>query len=423
VHELVLVLSDFYVSQETPDRELPVGVTLPGLQQLTRFGTRSKLPAGWRPWLGQWLTGADPGAPATVAAASTIVAATPATATAAPATAAVTPTTVAAMPTTVAATSARAAQSDHLCVAWMATPMHLIAGMTSIHVDRRSILRLEPSDQAALADDFQRVFHDSGFHLRTLEAGDFLMLGPPMPVPGAEEPARSLGGSMAQHAGASVAVRRLNAEIEMWLHDHPINDIRRQRGDLPVTSLWLWGAGAVPTSDSVVGGVDATATPPGVVGVAEGGSVVRSADSVETCAGIAGASIGDVGFTRSDSASSANDTLAFGRDSYLQGLWTLRGAKVSPLPQQLADVFSYPHAQRAVLVIEIGVMLQSNPRWTFFEAVADIDRRFIAPALEALNRGQCQRLVVLANDYELTLRASDRWKFWRRAPSGLSGLQ
>ena len=101
----------------------------------------------------------------------------------------------------------------------------------------------------------------------------------------------------------------------------------------------------------------------------------------------------------------------------------MRGAKVSPLPQQLADIFSYPHAQRAVLVIEIGLMLQSNPKWTFFEAVADIDRRFIAPAVEALNGGQYDRLVVLANDYELTLRASDRFKFWRRTPSGLSGLQ
>jgi len=68
-------------------------------------------------------------------------------------------------------------------------------------------------------------------------------------------------------------------------------------------------------------------------------------------------------------------------------------------------------------------MLQTNPKWTFFEAVADIDRLFIAPAVEALNGGQYDRLVVLANDYELTLRARDRLKFWRRAPSGLSGLQ
>jgi hypothetical protein len=93
------------------------------------------------------------------------------------------------------------------------------------------------------------------------------------------------------------------------------------------------------------------------------------------------------------------------------------------LPQQLTDVFSYPQAARAVLVIEIGLMLQSNPKWSFFEAVVDIDRRFIAPAVEALNGGQYDQLFVLANDYELTLRARDRFKFWRRTPPGLSGLQ
>jgi hypothetical protein len=115
--------------------------------------------------------------------------------------------------------------------------------------------------------------------------------------------------------------------------------------------------------------------------------------------------------------------IAFGRDAYLQGLLALRGEKVFPLPQQLADVFGYPQARRAVLVIEIASMLHSNPTWTFFDAVAQVDRSFIAPAVDALNQGQCERLVILANDHQLTLRARDRLKFWRRTPSGLPGLQ
>jgi hypothetical protein len=299
----------------------------------------------------------------------------------------------------------------------MATPMHLIAGMTSIHVDRRSILRLNAADQATLTNDFQRVFHDSGFHLQPLEAGDFLMLGPEMPRTESQEPARALGGSMGQHADSSIALRRLGAEIEMWLHDHPINDTRRRRGELPVTSLWLWGAGAV-TGRGDVGGAAAeqVAAPDARAGAHLAASNVGSARSNvgNRAAPMAGAG---------DLLGAAHGALAFGCDSYVQGLWAMHGAKVAPLPQQLAEVFSYPHAQRAVLVIEIGVMLHSNPKWTFFEAVADIDRRFIAPAVEALNGGQCQRLVVLANDYELTLRASDRLKFWRRTPPGLSGLQ
>jgi hypothetical protein len=262
----------------------------------------------------------------------------------------------------------------------MATPVNLIAGMTSIHLDRRSILRLDANDQAALATDFQRVFHDSGFHLQPLDAGDFMMLGPQMPIAASVEPARLLGASMADARGGGAtnpALLRLGAEVEMWLHDHAVNEARRRRGEQPVTALWLWGGGPVPAGAGV------------------------------------GATHGD----------NSRD-IAFARDSYVQGLWaTAFGAKVLPLPQQLADIFGYPHAQRALLVIEIGLMLQSNPLWTFFDAVAHIDRAFIAPAIEALNRGRYERLVILANDHELTLRARDRWKIWRRTPPGLSGLQ
>jgi hypothetical protein len=282
--------------------------------------------------------------------------------------------------------------------------MHLIAGMTSVHVDRRSILRLDAADQQAIAADFQSLFHDSGFHLQPLEAGDFLMLGPEMSPAGTEEPARAMGASMAQQAGTSPALRKLGAEIEMWLYDHPINDARRRRGEQPVTALWLWGGGPIAASR----GVDAG-------GANVGGTSVSTTATAAPDPSRASASGVDARLSAPD--------IAFGRDSYLQGLWAMRGGKVSPLPQQLTDVFSYPQAARAVLVIEIGLMLQSNPKWTFFEAVVDIDSCFIAPAVEALNGGQYDRLVVLANDYELTLRARDRFKFWRRTPPGLSGLQ
>jgi hypothetical protein len=310
--------------------------------------------------------------------------------------------------------------------------------MTSVHVDRRSILRLDAVDQTTLAADFQRVFHDSGFHLQPLEAGDFLMLGPETPRAESREPARALGSSMVERSDSSIALRRLGAEIEMWLHDHPINDTRRRRGELPITSLWLWGAGAIPAGGAVDAASRGSAADhvlatgaraagrrfgAGDVGIARTGANGHPGTAVTAGDGHGAADSSGAAHGAGDSSGAANGAVAFGRDSYLRGLWAMRGAKVAPLPQQLADVLGYPHAQRGVLVIEIGLMLQTNPKWTFFEAVADIDRVFIAPAIEALNRGQYDRLVVLANDYELTLRARDRFKFWRRAPSGLSGLQ
>jgi hypothetical protein len=35
-------------------------------------------------------------------------------------------------------------------------------------------------------------------------------------------------------------------EAQMLLHEHPVNEAREARGELPVNSLWLWGAGRAP---------------------------------------------------------------------------------------------------------------------------------------------------------------------------------
>jgi hypothetical protein len=292
----------------------------------------------------------------------------------------------------------------------MATPVNLVAGLTSVHLDRRGILQLSAADSTAIATEFRRIFHDSGFVLEPLDSGHFLLFGPPMPVAKTLEPARAMGNSIAdaQPAGASdPALRRLGAEIEMWLHEHPINDARRRRGEAPVTGLWLWGGGPSPVARERVAHHVRDPEP-------EANTPQRS-DAPQ----------------RSDTAQrsgAAPSDIAFGHDPYLEGLWASIGKKVFPLPEQLTDVFGYPHAQRAALVIEIGPLLHSNPRWTFFDAVAHIDRAFIAPAVEALGVAPLrsfsgERLVILANDYQLTLRARDRFKLWRRARPGLSGLQ
>lgn len=263
---------------------------------------------------------------------------------------------------------------------WMATPVHLVTSLASLHLDRRGALRLSADDSIALSTEFRRVFHDSGFVLEPLESGDFVLFGPQLPLAQELEPARLMGASLAdvQQGNASdPKLRKLGAEIEMWLHEHPINDARSRRGEAPVTGLWLWGGGPAPATHAAI----------------------------------------------SESARDASADMAFGRDAYLQGLWASIGQKVFPLPQQLAAVFGYPHARRAALVIEIGSMLHPAPTWTLFDALTRIDRDFIAPAVDAVGTAQVERLVLLANDYQLALRASDRFKVWRRAPTGLSGLQ
>lgn len=42
---------------------------------------------------------------------------------------------------------------------------------------------------------------------------------------------------------AAAAVRRLQSEVQMLLHEHPINEQREARGELPVNAFWLSGTG------------------------------------------------------------------------------------------------------------------------------------------------------------------------------------
>jgi hypothetical protein len=52
----------------------------------------------------------------------------------------------------------------------------------------------------------------------------------------------------------SVRVRRLMSEIEMWLHEHPVNTHRRSRSALVVSGLWLWGDGLADAAPVAVQG-------------------------------------------------------------------------------------------------------------------------------------------------------------------------
>jgi hypothetical protein len=40
----------------------------------------------------------------------------------------------------------------------------------------------------------------------------------------------------------------LLSELQMLLHDHPVNRAREQRGEPAINSLWLWGGGMLPLS-------------------------------------------------------------------------------------------------------------------------------------------------------------------------------
>jgi hypothetical protein len=339
VREAVIVIGDLYLSQsQGGGQDAP---SAPALEHLARFGEKKALPEGWRAWAARWLGLAQYARES---------------------------------PASVAAAALADAPVDR--AVWLATPLHLVAGLTSLHVDRRSALRLRAAELAQLAAGFGDTFRGSGFDLRPLADGTLLLCGPAeLARTTTTEPARLLLTPMAEAlpmGEGAAALRRLSAEIEMWLHGLPLNDERVRRREPPVATLWLWG-----------GGIAAALRPAAPRGIA---------------------------------------AAAFGSDAYIQGLWRLAGGEIRPMPVDWGAVIGEPRVACVLGVVEVAELLHANPSWRLAQAVAEIDRRLLAPSLAALTRGELDRLVLLANDRSLAVRAADRWRIWRRKRAALERL-
>lgn len=79
--------------------------------------------------------------------------------------------------------------------------------------------------------------------------------------------------------------------------------------------------------------------------------------------------------------------------------------------------------RRAVFVLELSQGLDQNRNWSLRDALADVDRRWIVSALEALRRRDIGRVTVVANDHRLSLGTRDPWKLWRLPRAALTALQ
>jgi hypothetical protein len=157
------------------------------------------------------------------------------------------------------APGASRAPGSWVCVA---TPVHLLAGMTSIGMAADGLLEIDSFEADALSVDFNRVFAGGGV---SLERGrDTLLLcrfDAPLRV-STSAPEEVAGHDLWAHlprGDDAARLRSLTSEIEMWLFDHAVNR-RRQEAQRPViNALWLWGGGAAdaeppPSSGWTAGG-------------------------------------------------------------------------------------------------------------------------------------------------------------------------
>ena len=136
-------------------------------------------------------------------------------------------------------------------IGWLATPVHLVAGLDTVRLHPAGLLRLQRGAAAhagrGLRARVRRLGLAAACHWRRARTA----AGGPVPLARSAQPTirRAVLGAdpragLPRGAGAR-DLRRLGAEIEMWLHQHPVNRARAARRELPRQRwLWLWGGAA-----------------------------------------------------------------------------------------------------------------------------------------------------------------------------------
>jgi hypothetical protein len=126
----------------------------------------------------------------------------------------------------------------------IAAPVHAVVGLHRVHLHHAGILRMPAEQMWTLAEQFASQF---GPQVRLHGAGSqWLLEGACAPCARDTDPVQWLGAPLERQPASSAEqrlMRRLGAEIEMWLADLPLNASRRNRGQLPVNLMWMWGGG------------------------------------------------------------------------------------------------------------------------------------------------------------------------------------
>jgi hypothetical protein len=262
---------------------------------------------------------------------------------------------------------------------WLrADPVHLELRRDGMALLQGGGLGISAEEAAALTAALNHHFARDGltFHALRPERWYLHTATPPAleTVPLSRVMHRYIGNSMPSGPDGP-RWRAVLTEIQMVLHDHPVNAAREERGRHQVNSLWLWGGGPLAP----------VAPPP----------------------------YGRVW---------ADDPLA-------QGLAIAAGLPWAALPSSARELpkAGSPPAEVLVVLEALRRPAGNGDVSAWAEAARRLEQHWFAPLLSALKSATLGRLTLHAPDGDrtrvYTVERRDLWKFWRHRPALASYLR
>lgn len=133
---------------------------------------------------------------------------------------------------------------------WLrADPVHMQVRRDHLVLLGADMLSISDAEAEAITAALNRHFESDGLHF-AFEKPDIWLVRLPEPPHLATTPiSQVIGRDITASLPKGVDAMRWNHilnEIQMLLHDHPVNDEREKAGRLTINSVWFWGGGISP---------------------------------------------------------------------------------------------------------------------------------------------------------------------------------
>jgi len=135
---------------------------------------------------------------------------------------------------------------------WLrADPVHLHVSRDNVQLLDSHVLKPTQAEADAIVATLNAHLADDGLSIDAPDAARWYMRIPEAETPETTPLWRANGANVFDHLPensdnnhAKIKWRRLQNELQMLLHDHPVNAAREARGELAINGIWFWGAGA-----------------------------------------------------------------------------------------------------------------------------------------------------------------------------------